>query len=62
MGTTKKNQAANTTLLVLVIDRSGSMESIREHMEGGTKTLLAEQDNEQGGCLVTLSSSITSTS
>jgi Mg-chelatase subunit ChlD len=48
---TKKN---DTTLLVLVIDRSGSMETIREDMEGGIKTLLAEQATEPGQCLVTL--------
>ena len=53
--TTKKNPTKNdTTLLVLVIDRSGSMETIREDMEGGIKTLLAEQANEPGQCLVTL--------
>jgi uncharacterized protein YegL len=50
----KSNQAADTTLLVLVIDRSGSMESIREDMEGGIKSLLEEQGKEKGTCLVTL--------
>lgn len=55
MGTTKKRtKAANTTLLVLVVDRSGSMESIWEDMEGGIKTLLKEQEKEAGTCLVTL--------
>ena len=55
MGTAKKNtQAENTTLLVLVVDRSGSMESIRDDMEGGIKTLLDEQAEEKGACLVTL--------
>lgn len=53
--TTKKNLTkGDTTLLVLVIDRSGSMETIREDMEGGIKTLLAEQAKELGQCLVTL--------
>ena len=48
MGTAKKNtQAENTTLLVLVVDRSGSMESIRDDMEGGIKTLLEEQAKER---------------
>jgi Mg-chelatase subunit ChlD len=44
----------DTTLLVLVVDRSGSMESIRKDMEGGIKTLLSEQAQEEGTCLVTL--------
>jgi uncharacterized protein YegL len=53
--TTKKSPAKNdTTLLVLVVDRSGSMEGIREDMEGGIKTLLADQAAEPGKCLVTL--------
>jgi hypothetical protein len=30
------------------------MESIREDMEGGIKTLLEEQGKEEGTCLVTL--------
>jgi Mg-chelatase subunit ChlD len=46
--------AANRTLLVLVVDRSGSMASIREDMEGGIATLLGEQRHEAGECLVTL--------
>lgn len=54
MTTPKKSSNADTTLLVLIIDRSGSMESIREDMEGGIKTLLAEQAKEEGTCLVTL--------
>lgn len=56
MGTAKRNndKAADTTLLVLVVDRSGSMASIREDMEGGIKTLLAEQGREKGTCLVTI--------
>jgi uncharacterized protein YegL len=44
----------NTTLLVLVIDRSGSMQSIRSDMEGGIKMLIDEQAKEPGSCLVTL--------
>jgi Mg-chelatase subunit ChlD len=55
MTTPKKgNNTKSTTLLVLVIDRSGSMESIREDMEGGIKSLLNEQAKEKGTCLVTL--------
>lgn len=50
----KTTAAAETTLLVLVVDRSGSMESIRSDMEGGIKTLLEEQAKEPGPCLVTL--------
>jgi Mg-chelatase subunit ChlD len=55
MTTSKKsNKSAESTLLVLVVDRSGSMESIREDMEGGIKSLLNEQAEEPGACLVTL--------
>jgi len=55
MGKTEKTKrAAESTLLVLVIDRSGSMQSIQEDMEGGIKTLLAEQAKEKGTCLVTI--------
>jgi uncharacterized protein YegL len=50
-GTTKAN---GTTLLTLVVDRSGSMVSIKEDMEGGIKTLIDEQAKEAGTCLVTL--------
>jgi Mg-chelatase subunit ChlD len=45
---------AGTTLVVLVVDRSGSMESIRDDMEGGIRTLLKEQAEEPGTCVVTL--------
>ncbi len=56
MMTASKNPAENagTTLLTLVIDRSGSMASIKEDMEGGIKTLIEEQAREDGECLVTL--------
>ena len=50
----KTSKSAETTLLVLVVDRSGSMESIREDMEGGIKTVIDEQSKEPGTCLVTL--------
>ena len=53
-GQTSGNGGAETTLLVLVVDRSGSMERIREDMEGGIATLLSEQAAEAGTCLVTL--------
>jgi Mg-chelatase subunit ChlD len=45
---------SDTTLLVLVVDRSGSMESIRQDMDGGIASLLREQAAEAGICLVTL--------
>jgi hypothetical protein len=51
---TDRARGIATTLLVLVVDRSGSMESIRSDMEGGIKTLLDDQANEPGKCLVTL--------
>jgi uncharacterized protein YegL len=51
---TKSTKDHESTLLALIVDRSGSMESIREDMEGGIKTLLTEQAGEKGQCLVTL--------
>lgn len=48
------NNSNDTTLLVLVVDRSGSMESIREDMQGGIASLLRKQAAEPGTCLVTL--------
>ncbi|MGO9853987.1 MAG: hypothetical protein ACLPYY_02935 [Acidimicrobiales bacterium] len=44
---------ADTTLLTLVVDRSGSMAGIRDDMEGGIKTLIEEQAKEEGTCVVT---------
>jgi hypothetical protein len=38
----------NYTAMLLVIDRSGSMQSIREDMVGGLSTMLAEQIAEPG--------------
>lgn len=63
--TTKKKPAATPSkttttetiqdaLLVLVVDRSGSMDTIREDMQGGLNSLLAEQAKIEGRCLVTL--------
>ena len=48
--TASKNPAENagTTLLTLVIDRSGSMASIKEEMEGGIKTLIEEGAGPRG--------------
>jgi len=50
----KDAKKAATTLLTLVVDRSGSMEPIKDDMEGGIKTLIEEQAREEGACLVTL--------
>ena len=47
-------QGAGTTLLVLVVDRSGSMEAICQDMEGGIKHLIREQATRTGDCVVTL--------
>lgn len=52
--TVKTDAADQTTLVVLVVDRSGSMMTIKEDMEGGIKTLLEEQSQVAGTCLVTL--------
>ena len=49
-----EEQGEESTLLVLVVDRSGSMQSIKEDMEGGIAALLAEQGEQEGTCLVTL--------
>jgi Mg-chelatase subunit ChlD len=46
--------ATDTTLLVLVVDRSGSMARIQSDMEGGLRTLLEDQKTGPGRCLVTL--------
>lgn len=54
MNNTNTAQGAGTTLLVLVVDRSGSMQSIRSDMEGGIKRLLEDQRREPGKCFVTL--------
>jgi uncharacterized protein YegL len=50
----KSSKTSDTTLLVLVVDRSGSMQSIRKDMEGGIAALLDEQGKEAGSCIVTL--------
>ncbi len=44
----------NLTDITLVIDRSGSMEAIREDAEGGVNSFIAEQVNEPGEAVVTL--------
>ena len=45
---------ADLTDITLVIDRSGSMASIRQDAEGGVNTLIAEQAKQPGECRVTL--------
>ncbi len=52
--TAQPTETLQDALLVLVVDRSGSMESIREDMQGGLNTLLAEQAALEGRCFVTL--------
>ena len=44
----------NYTHLTLVVDRSGSMHSIRDDAQGGINTLLTEQFAEDGNLTVTL--------
>ena len=43
----------NYTHIVLLIDRSGSMSSIKKDMDGGIKTFLEEQKKETGDCTIT---------
>jgi Mg-chelatase subunit ChlD len=43
------------TLLVLIVDRSGSMASIRHDMEGGINQLFKDQAEVAGKCFVTMS-------
>lgn len=45
---------ADLTDITLVVDRSGSMESIREDAEGGINALVREQAKEPGEALLTL--------
>ena len=44
----------NKTELIVVLDRSGSMETIRTDMEGALKTLVEKQAGEKGECLFSL--------
>lgn len=45
---------AHLTDITLVVDRSGSMASVREDAEGGVNTFIAEQAKEPGEALLTL--------
>lgn len=49
------NMKKNHTLIVLLIDRSGSMSSIKNDMEGGLKTFLDKQKKIEGTCVITAS-------
>ena len=51
-----KESGSNPELaeIAIVLDRSGSMESIRADMEGGFKTFMDEQRNQPGECVVSL--------
>ena len=44
----------NKTELIVVLDRSGSMETIRTDMEGALKALVEKQAGEKGECLFSL--------
>ena len=44
----------NLTQLVFLLDRSGSMQSIRTDVIGGFDAFLTEQRSSEGECLVTL--------
>lgn len=45
---------ANKTEIVFIIDRSGSMHSIKKDMEGGFETFIDEQRKLPGECIVSL--------
>jgi uncharacterized protein YegL len=45
---------ANKTLIGILVDRSGSMQSCKTDMEGGINTLIEEQAEQPGDCEVTL--------
>ena len=44
----------NLTDIILVVDRSGSMQSIKKDAEGGINNLIEEQAKEPGECVLTL--------
>jgi len=44
----------NKTQLVLIVDRSGSMESIKTDAQGGINTLIEKQKQESGECHLTI--------
>jgi hypothetical protein len=52
--TTERDQNAGTTEIVCVVDKSGSMDSIRRDAIGGFNTFLTEQKKEEGEARFTL--------
>lgn len=52
--TEQQQQQPQSFELVVLLDRSGSMASIRKDMEGGFNNLIAEQRQVPGECVVTL--------
>lgn len=44
---------SSLTEIILIVDRSGSMSSIAADMEGGLRTMVAEQAKEPGECVIT---------
>lgn len=44
----------NLTEIILILDRSGSMSSIKKDMEGGLNTFITDQAKEPGECRVSL--------
>ena len=44
----------NKTLIAVLLDRSGSMTTIKEDVEGGFNAFIAEQKKVEGTCRVTL--------
>ncbi|HEX6056861.1 MAG TPA: VWA domain-containing protein, partial [Intrasporangium sp.] len=45
---------SNLTHIAFLLDRSGSMQSIKDDTEGGFNAFIAEQRKEPGECRVTL--------
>lgn len=54
MAKAKESTTKDSTLLVLVVDRSGSMANIKSDMEGGIAQLLTDQRALPGECRVTI--------
>ena len=49
----KKEKKNNTTELVFIIDRSGSMAGLEEDTVGGFNAMIEKQKKKDGLCLVT---------
>lgn len=50
----RSNMKKNKSEIIIILDRSGSMESIKDDMEGGLKTFIDKQRDELGECFVSL--------